>query len=161
MPAPDSIRIRTYAPTDRDAVLAMSPRLTEGMPPWRDPIAWLSAVRSWVRDSADSATQPGHALYVAVAGDRVVGFVSAAERTHFTGQVDAYVGELVTAAGMERRGIASALMAAAEAWAADHGLRCLTLETGAANQTARSFYAALGYLEEDVRLTKRIQNETG
>ena len=93
-------------------------------------------------------------MYVAVADDQVVGFVSVAERTHFTGQVDAYVGELVTATGMERRGIARALMTVAEAWGADCGLRCLTLETGAANQTARSFYASLGYLPEDVRLTK-------
>jgi len=157
MPARDPIQIRAYAPAaDHDAVMALAPRLTEGMPPWRDQAASLTAVQSWVRDSAGSASQPGHAMYVAVAADQVVGFVSVAERTHFTGQVDAYVGELVTATGMERRGIARALMAAAEAWGASRGLRCLTLETGAANQTARSFYAALGYLAEDVRLTKEI-----
>jgi ribosomal protein S18 acetylase RimI-like enzyme len=57
---------------------------------------------------------------------------------------------------MERRGIARALMQAAEAWGGAQGLDCLTLETGAANQAARAFYAALGYQEEDVRLTKRI-----
>ena len=32
----------------------------------------------------------------------------------------------------------------------------LTLETGAANTAARRFYGALGYRDEDVRLTKRI-----
>src|SRR5258708_10636664 len=42
-------------------------------------------------------------------------------------------------------------MAAAEAWGAACDLRCLTVETGAANQSARSFYAVLGYREEDVR----------
>jgi ribosomal protein S18 acetylase RimI-like enzyme len=157
MAAVDPIQVREYNPADRAAVLALAPRLTDGMPTWRDPAAWLSAVRGWVRDSADNAGQPGHAIYVAVAGEQVVGLVSVSERTHFTGQVDAYVGELVTAAGMERRGIARALMAAAEAWGADRGLRCLTLETGAANQSARSFYAALGYCEEDVRLTKTIR----
>ena len=52
-------------------------------------------------------------------------------------------------------------MAAAEAWGAGRGLRCLTLETGAANQPARSFYAALGYLPEDVRLTKVIRMVAG
>ncbi len=81
----------------------------------------------------------------------------AAERTHFTGQVDAYVGELVTAEGHERRGIARALMAAAEDWGAARGLRYLTLETGMANHAARAFYAGIGYQEEDVRLTKRIR----
>jgi ribosomal protein S18 acetylase RimI-like enzyme len=94
-------------------------------------------------------------------GDQVVGVVHAAEREHFTGQVDAYVGELVTAPGRERRGIGRALTAAAEAWGAARGLAYLTLRTGAANEKARAFYAALGYLEEDVRLTKRIRTGTG
>ncbi len=161
MPAHDSIQIREYTPADRGAVLALAPRLTEGMPPWRDKAAWLSAVQGWVADSADNASQPDHAMYVAMADGQLVGLVSVTERAHFTGQVDAYVGELVTAAGMERRGIARALMAAAEAWGAGRGLPCLTLETGAANQAARSLYAALGYLPEDVRLTKDIRRVTG
>jgi ribosomal protein S18 acetylase RimI-like enzyme len=58
--------------------------------------------------------------------------------------------------GLERRGIARELMAAAEAWAASRGLLFLTLETGAANKPARGLYQALGYLEEDVRLTKAL-----
>ena len=95
MPARDSIEIREYAPADRDTVLALAPRLTEGM------------------------------------------------------------------ARRRGRGVASALMAAAEAWGAGRGLRCLTLETGAANQPARSFYAALGYLPEDVRLTKDLRMVAG
>ena len=63
---------------------------------------------------------------------------------------------LAAQAGMERRGIATQLMAAAEAWAAARGLPFLTLETGAANQPARKLYAALGYQEEYIRLTKAI-----
>jgi GNAT superfamily N-acetyltransferase len=152
-----TIEVREYATADRDAIMALAPRLSEGKAPWRDDAAWLSAVQGWVADAAAAAGQPDHVVYVAVADHRVVGVVHAAERTHFTGEVDAYVGELVTALGMERRGIARALMAAAEAWAAARGLANLTLETGAANETARAFYTALGYLAEDVRLTKRIQ----
>jgi len=44
---------------------------------------------------------------------------------------------------MERRGIATRLMGAAEASAAGRGLPFLTLETGAANQVAGSLYAEL------------------
>jgi ribosomal protein S18 acetylase RimI-like enzyme len=82
--------------------------------------------------------------------------VTVCERKHFTGQVDAYVGELAVSPGPERRGIATHLMVAAEAWAARRGLAFLTLETGAANQPARAFYAQRGYKAEDVRLTKAI-----
>ena len=48
-------------------------------------------------------------------------------------------------------------MAAAEEWARRQGLACVSLDTGAANTRARAFYAALGYEEEDVRLTKRLE----
>lgn len=156
----DGLLIREYTAADRDAIMALAPRLTEGVAAWRDPAAVLSAVQGWIASAAESATAPGHVVYVAVDGDRIVGVVAVAERTHFTGQVDAYVGELITAAGQERRGIARALMAAAEAWGAQRGLDYLTLETGAANHAARALYAALGYLDEDVRLTKEIRPET-
>lgn len=137
--------------------MALAPRLTEGVASWRDPDAVLAAVQGWVASAADSAGQPGHSAFVAVDGDQVVGLVAVGERTHFAGQVDAYVGELVTAAGMERRGIARQLMRTAENWGAQRGLTHLTLETGAANSTARAFYAALGYQEEDVRLTRDLR----
>ena len=48
---------------------------------------------------------------------------------------------------------------AADAWARDHGLRSLTLHTGAFNTNARAFYAALGFAEEEVRLTRPIRAE--
>jgi ribosomal protein S18 acetylase RimI-like enzyme len=156
-----TVHIRQYAPADRDAVMALAARLTEGVAPWREPAAVLDAVHGWVAAAADSAGQPGHAMFVATASGQVVGLVSVGEREHFSGQADAYVGELVTAAGLERRGIARALMAAAEAWGGQRGLHHLTLETGAANHGARSLYAALGYREEDVRLTKDIRKGTG
>jgi ribosomal protein S18 acetylase RimI-like enzyme len=152
----NDINIRELAPGDRDAVLAMAPRLTEGVASWRDPSAALAAVRGWIASAADATGQPDRAVYVAVDGDQVVGIVAAAEHTHWTGQVDVYVGELITAVGHERRGIARRLMAAVEAWGAQRGLKFVTLETGAANRTARDFYAALGYQEEGVRLTKAI-----
>ncbi len=150
------LRIRPYEPADCSQVMALAPRLAEWVASWRDPAAVLSAVHGWVRDSIEVVSQPGRAVYVAAVGDGIAGVVTVSERVHFTGQVDAYVGELAVQAGMEQGGIATQLMAAAEAWATDRGLSFLTLETGAANQPARSLYRALGYLEEDVRLTKAL-----
>jgi ribosomal protein S18 acetylase RimI-like enzyme len=157
MPSPGTVHIRRYEPADREAILALAPRLAEGMAAWCDRGAWLDAVHGWIASAAQTADHGDHAVFVAVDGEQVVGVVSAGERTHFTGQVDAYVGELITAAGQERRGIARRLMRAAEEWGAARGLDYLTLETGMANHDARSFYAALGYLEEDVRLTRKIR----
>jgi ribosomal protein S18 acetylase RimI-like enzyme len=155
------VEIREYVPADRDAIMALAPRLTEGKAPWRDDEAWLAATRGWIADAAESAGAPDNAVFVAVDGEQIVGVVHAAERKHFTGQVDAYVGELITAAGQERRGIARALMQAAEEWGAARGLDYLTLETGMLNYPARAFYQAIGYLEEDVRFTKQIRGQQG
>jgi ribosomal protein S18 acetylase RimI-like enzyme len=158
MAAEPSIAVRPYHPADRGQVMALAARLTEGIAAWRDPAAVLTAAQGWVRDSVNAQNRDGHAVYVATDGDAIVGMVTVSERAHFTGQVDAYVGELAVRAGMERRGIATLLMAAAETWAAGRGLPFVTLETGAANQPARSFYAAIGYQEEDVRLTKPVSS---
>ena len=149
-------QIRPFHPGDRTQVLALAPRLTEGAPPWRDPAAVRRAAHDWVQTSVDTAGQPGHAIYVAIASGQVVGAVSVRERSHFTGQTDAYVGELAVAPGMERRGIATALMYAAEAWAAQRGLALVTLHTAAANHPARGLYRRLGYHEEELLLTKAI-----
>ena len=78
--------IRPFQADDREAVLALAPRLTEGVASWRD----------------------------------------------------------------------GAAVAAAEQWASERGLTFITLDTGAAKTAARQFYAARGYAEEDLRLTKRL-----
>ena len=151
-----TIEIRPLQPEDHARVLALAPRLTEGVAAWRDSQPVLRAVRGWVESSLDTASQPDHAVYVAIADGRVAGLVTVCERAHFTGQVDAYIGELAVDSSLERRGIATQLVSAAEVWAARRGLAFLTLETGAANQPARAFYAQRGYQEEDIRLTKAI-----
>lgn len=74
----------------------------------------------------------------------------------FTGELDAYVGELVVAEHAQGRGVGTQLMRRAERWAGRRGFRHLTLETGAANEAARSFYHSRGYREEGIRLTKPI-----
>ena len=156
MAATAPAQIRLFQPGDRGQVLALAPRLTVGAAPWRDPAAVRRAAQDWVQTSIGTAGEPGHAVYVAIAMGRVVGVVGVREQTHFTGQTDAYVGELAVASRMERRGIATALMNAAEAWAARRGLAFVTLHTGAANQPARGLYRQLGYLEEELLLTKAI-----
>lgn len=149
-----TVAIRPAQPGDHAQVLALAPRLVEGVAAWRDAQTVQRAVRGWVESSLASASQPGHALYVAIADGGVAGMVSVCEQTHFTGQVDAYIGELAVASSLERRGIATQLVNVAEAWAARRGLAFFTLETGAANQPARAFYAQRGYQEEDIRLTR-------
>ncbi len=82
--------------------------------------------------------------------------MSTAERTHFTGEREGYIGELVVVPRARRQGIAAAPIATVEGWARRRGLSRISLETGADNRGARTTYASLGYLEEQVTLTKTL-----
>ena len=156
MTGADQLQVRRYTPADQPAVLALAARLTEGVAPWRDPEAVVAAVSAWVSGYPDAEPDADTAAFVAERAGRILGFAGVARRTHFSGETDGYLGELAVAAEAERTGVGRALVAAAEAWTRSHGLRRLTLDTGAANLRARAFYRALGYLEEDVRLSKEI-----
>lgn len=156
--------VRPLKSADHAALRALAPRLAEGVAAWRDHAAVDRTVRAWVEEAlcgssdsgADVTAPPGRAVLVAEVDGRVAGFVSLGTRTHFTGELDAYVGELVVAEAHEGRGVGRSLVAAAEVWARERRLPRITLETGAANVRARRFYAALGFTEEDIRLTRTL-----
>ncbi len=123
--------------------------LAEGVVEWRDPEAVVEAARQWL------------AVFVAMAEGEVVGMVSVNTHRHFTGPVEAYIGELAVAPHAVRMGLGRRLLSAAEDWARQQGLRHLTLETAAGNTTAQRFYAALGYREEAVRFTRVLDQQPG
>ncbi len=161
------IEVRLYETRDRDAVLALAPRLVEGVAPWRPADAVRTAVVSWVVEALARSTEPGRLVYVAeVDGEHqgrstgpageVVGFVSGQERAHWSGELDLYVGELVVAPDSEGKGVGRALMAAVTEYAKQYGIHRITLETGAANEAALAFYHRLGFLPEDIRLTRSV-----
>ena len=150
------ISIRPAANADSSALLALAPRLAEGLAPWRNREKALAAARRWLEDSMAAAATGDGALFVAANGNNVTGVISIRPARHFTGERDGYVGELAVATHASRRGTGRALVDAADAWARDHGLANLTLHTGAFNTDARAFYAALGFAEEEVRLTRPV-----
>jgi GNAT superfamily N-acetyltransferase len=149
------MNVRPYETADREPVLALAERLLIGMAAWNDVEGSSAAVHRWVRQSLDGRDDD-HVVLVAATDDGVLGFVTAARSPHFTGREEAHVGELVVAESAERSGAGRALMHAVEVWAAERSLTRVSLETGAANVGARRFYAALGYLEEEVRLSRGV-----
>jgi len=151
----DAVHVRPARPGDHAAVLGLAGRLTEGVAPWRDPAGVATAVRGWVEQALATTGADDRAILVAERDGRVVGFVTVAEQQHWSGGLDAYVGELAVGRDAEGRGVGRALVDRARAWAAGRGLSRLALATGAANAEARSFYAGQGFEEEDVRLTLR------
>jgi GNAT superfamily N-acetyltransferase len=149
-------RVRRATNADRGFLDALAPRLTIGIPPWRDPAVMLATVRRWL---ADGLARMGAdaTIFVAEAPDGTpAGAATIARSAHFTGVLQAELGELAVVAEVEGQGAASALLAACEAWAREQGLAFVSLGTGALNTRARAFYGRHGYGEEDVRLTKAL-----
>ncbi|MEM8620902.1 MAG: GNAT family N-acetyltransferase [Actinomycetota bacterium] len=149
--------IRKIQSTDRPQVRDLADRLTEGVAPWRKTSDVAQAVRSWIDDSSSSDFD-GVALVAIDDNEQVIGFVSLSTITHFAGELDAYIGELVVAHEAEGRGVGTDLVAAAEHQATLDGRRCITLTTGAANGRALHFYRRLGYRDEDIKLTKVLSS---
>jgi GNAT superfamily N-acetyltransferase len=150
------MHVRRYEPRDRAAALALAPRLAIGVAAWRDPAAVLDTVRGWVHEAITSAADDRAVFVAEDPSGRLIGLVGVGQGVHFSGEIDGYVGELVVSADREGRGVGRALMASAERWARERGLERMTLETGAANTRARAFYGQLGYVEEEVRLTRLL-----
>jgi len=150
------IRVRQYVPTDQEFVLGLAPRLAIGIPSWRDPQKMTVTAQGWI---AGSIEQHGKKTMVFVAeneqGERL-GFATVSHSTHFTGEGQAYIGELATTEEAEGRGAGKALAQACEQWAREQGYRILSLATGAANERALGFYRHMGYLNEDVTLIKLL-----
>ena len=150
------LSIRPAAPGDAPALLPLSERLATVAGAMALPGRVAAAARGSGGSSLAAAGQDGRAVLVGRRGDQIAGLVSLAERRHFTGQTDAYIGELVVDARLEGRGVGQALLAAAEDWAAGRGLAYITLATGPGNDQARHFYECAGYKGEEIRLTKPV-----
>jgi len=152
------IRIRPFLSSDRDFMLSLAPRLVIGIAPWRDPGKMLAAMQGFINESI---TAIGNDAVVLIAEDMhgiPLGFLSITHNTNFTGETQAYIGEIAVSAEAEGRGIGRALMHAGEEWARTHGYSLIVLDTGAANARARAIYRRLGYAEESVRLVKELSH---
>lgn len=150
------ISTRPYKPTDREFVLSIAPRLTIGMRPWRNRTQWLKAVEGWLTSSVEAhPTETVVIVALNEQGERI-GLASVTSNEHFTGQPQAYIGELASTEGAEGQGVGRTLVAACEEWARANGYSLITLTTGAGNERALGFYRHLGYVDEDITLTKQL-----
>jgi ribosomal protein S18 acetylase RimI-like enzyme len=62
-----------------------------------------------------------------------------------------YVDALAVAPSFRRRGVATALLAAADRAAADAGLQGVALDTGLHNEPARALYERIGFRQREIR----------
>ena len=88
---------------------------------------------------------PAHFAVVAEEGGKIHGLVHAYERPALEKAYEVVLQSLVVDRGARKRGIGTALMTAAEAWAKSRGITQIALHTRIDRDDTRSFYQHIGY----------------
>ncbi len=94
-------------------------------------------------------------FFVAVAGDRVIGSINVEAGRHGFGEIGMAVSRV-----WRGRGVGSALMETAIAWARERGIHKLVLSVFAHNSAAIALYRKYGFVEEGRRI-KQYRRASG
>ncbi len=151
-----TFEVRPAHVSDRAAAVGLAYRLETGVSPWRRRPEVAKAVRTWVEASIDVIDSDDRACFVAEQNGDVIGFVSVEEACHWSGDTEAYIGELMVAETAERRGVGRALVNEAIAWGRSQGYDRIALETGWANTSAVAFYRSMAFEADEVRLSRQL-----
>jgi len=144
------VRVRVAVSGDAARVVALASAVAS------EEEGWLLADSSWRSVGEERRyirtvqRHPDAALFVAEAGGHIVGRLSITRDPHPSSAHVADLG-LMVAADHRRRGVGSALMAAAESWARAARISKLELHVFPHNLAAIALYEKLGYTREGLR----------
>ena len=142
--------VRAAVPRDAPALVELAQAIAA------EPEGWLITDGEW-RSAAEERRylrtvrhHPHAAVFVAELPEGIVGRLSVARDPHPASEHVADLG-LMVAKDHRREGIGRALMAAAEDWAREIGVRKLELHVFPYNEAAIALYETLGYEREGLR----------
>jgi RimJ/RimL family protein N-acetyltransferase len=142
--------VRRATPNDASALVELAENVGReegrwilGTGPWR-PVAderrYLRTIQGY----------PDAAVFVAEDGDRIVGRLSLSRDAHPASRHVADLG-LMVAVSHRRRGVGTAMLEAAVAWAGEAGIRKLELHVFPWNEPALALYETFGFVREGYR----------
>lgn len=150
------LRIRAATRADERALLKLSERMANfTVPPWRSAGEITDADgRSMV--SAVEVAHPDSEVFIAERGGEVAGCLHMLVSRDFFGRRHAHISVIAVSDAAEGTGAGRTLMAYAERWARDRGLRVITLNVFAANARARRLYEQAGFEVELLKYAKPL-----
>ena len=150
-------KIRSAQPSDGDAMMALMPRLAQfDVPASRNPEDLYrddgKLLQRWLAGEEECLVQ------VAVTeSNEVLGFTLVRLRPELLShEPSSHLEAIAVTQQAEGKGVAKALLDAAERNATAHGALTMTLHVFASNTRARSFYGRSGYDGELMRYIKQI-----
>jgi RimJ/RimL family protein N-acetyltransferase len=150
-----ALRVRAAEPEDAPTLIEIRREAAEEgrfVARWPEEVPSAEPFAARLRDAAaDHET-----FLVAEERDVIVGLLSIRRGSRPANVHTADVGVDVRRAA-RGRGVGTALMLAAEAWARERGVRKICLEVFVDNEPARRLYRKLGYIEEGVRRAQYLR----
>jgi GNAT superfamily N-acetyltransferase len=130
----ENLLIREVTGADAAAAAALSGEL--GYPASED------EMRQRIQSLAGRAD---HAVYIACLGGELIGWIDVGVTHHLQSEPRAEIGGLVVASEARCGGIGRRLVARAEQWALDQGLKSVVVRSQIAREGAHRFYLREGY----------------
>jgi GNAT superfamily N-acetyltransferase len=159
MPSITAWRVRAARSADREFILRLVPRLTDGfsLPPWRTSEEVVRAEGATLAAALDGdSAETGVLVAESDAGDPA-GFIYLEQQVDYFRQIPhGHVSILAVDAKAQGQGAGRVLLEAAEDWARERGLPWLTLNVFGGNERARKLYERLGYAAETLRYVKPL-----
>lgn len=150
-------QIRPAQPEDREFVLKLTPRLTQGfaLPPGRTAEEVVQAETRTLAAALDNPSADT-ALLIAERPDGLPGGMVYLQQPvdYFRQRPHAHVAVLTVSSEWEGQGAGRALLEAAEDWARSRGVEMITLHVFVGNERARAVYERQGYAAETLRYVK-------
>ena len=156
----DGLRLRPAALEDEPFLLALTTRLAAfPVPPWRTREEIATADHFILLDALQHPSPRTLILVAEEPTGTPAGYVFVStKQDYFTGRPHAHVEVLAVMEAAQGRGVARALMTAAEEWARARGDDAITLNVFDRNAAARALYGRLGYQPETVHYWKGLRS---
>ncbi len=114
---------------------------------------------SLVTEKINKLDRSREAVFVALCGDEIVGFIHIEKYDVLYFETMANILGLAVSSEHRKKGIGKALVTAAESWALENGIRLMRLNSGITRTGAHEFYKRLGYGSEkqQMRFVKELK----